>query len=309
MAEIVSQGQSAAVAPTFEIKKRSTGLFAGFWRIMRGYPVIPGAVLLGLLVMAAIGPSLAPYPRDIGELSDRHTAPFHRSETTGNYYVLGTDHVGRDILTRMLFGSRISLVVVSVALVSGTFLGVSLGVVSGYYGGLVDEVITRFVDIWYALPFLLTALILTLIFGRGLPILVFVLALLAWVGYVRVLRAQALVLRELDYVNSARICGAGDVRIILRHILPGVLNTAIVIATLNTAGLFLAESVLSFVGAGIQPPTPAWGVMVNDGRDYIEFASWQTLIPGGAIFLIVISLNFSGDWLRDKLDPRLRQLT
>ncbi len=276
---------------------------------MRGYPVIPGAVLIGLVVMAAIGPVFAPYHRDIGELSDRHIAPFHRSETTGNYYVLGTDAVGRDIFTRMLFGSRISLVVVSVALVSGTVLGVTLGVVSGYYGGVVDEVITRFVDIWYALPFLLTALILTLIFGRGLAVLVFVLALLAWVGYVRVLRAQSLVLRELDYVNSAKICGAGDVRILWRHILPGVLNTAIVIATLNTAGLFLAESVLSFVGAGIQPPTPAWGVMVNEGRSYIEFAWWEALIPGGAIFLIVISLNFSGDWLRDKLDPRLRQLT
>ncbi len=281
----------------------------GSWRIMRRYPVIPMFFLGALVVSALIGPIFAPYPRDIGELSDAHLRPFARSEVTGNFYFFGTDHVGRDMLTRLLHGSRISLMVVSIALVAGSTVGITLGVVSGYYGGWTDEIITRFVDIWYALPFLLTALILTLIFGRGLNILVIVLALLAWTGFVRVLRAQALVLRELDYVKSARICGASGPRILIRHILPGVLNTAIVIATLNTAGLFLAESVLSFVGAGIQPPTPAWGVMVNDGRDYIEFASWETLIPGGSIFLIVISLNFLGDWLRDRLDPRLRQLT
>jgi peptide/nickel transport system permease protein len=309
MAESIARTQETTAA---QAARPSLGpplsYLRGFWRFMRNYPVVPLFILSALVVSAVIGPWVAPYPRDIGELPDRHLAPFTRSEATGNFYVLGTDHVGRDMFTRLLFGSRISLVVVSVALLCGSLVGITFGIVSGYFGGITDEVITRFVDIWYAMPFLLTALILTLIFGRGLPVLVVVLALLAWTGFVRVLRAQVLVLRELDYVNSARICGASNVRIILRHILPGVLNTAIVIATLNTAGLFLAESVLSFVGAGIQPPTPAWGVMVNDGRDYIEFAWWQTIVPGTCIFLVVISLNFTGDWLRDKLDPRLRQL-
>jgi peptide/nickel transport system permease protein len=192
--------------------------------------------------------------------------------------------------------------------VSGTIIGVTLGVTSGYFGGWVDEAITRFVDIWYALPFLLIALIITIIFGRGLNILMVVLALVGWTGYVRVLRGQVLVLRDLDYVNAARIIGVSHFRIIWKHIIPGVLNTAIVVATLSTAGLFLAESVLSFVGAGIQPPTPAWGVMVDEGRDYIEFAWWEVVVPGGAIFMVVISLNFLGDWLRDRLDPRLRQI-
>ena len=306
MAETIAQAQPGAAARSAGWSPMSP--VKGFWRIMRRYPVIPIVILVTLVLSAIFGPMFAPYPRDIGELPDSHLPPFSRSEVTGNYYFFGTDHVGRDMLTRLLYGSRVSLTVVSVALVAGSSVGITLGVVSGYYGGWIDEAITRFVDIWYALPFLLTALILTLIFGRGLNILVIVLALLAWTGFVRVLRAQALVLRELDYVNSARICGATGPRIIIRHIMPGVLNTAIVIATLNTAGLFLAESVLSFVGAGIQPPTPAWGVMVNEGRDYIEFASWEALVPGGAIFLIVISLNFLGDWLRDKLDPRLRQL-
>ena len=306
MAETIAQAQPGAAARSAGWSPMSP--VKGFWRIMRRYPVIPIVILVTLVLSAIFGPMFAPYPRDIGELPDSHLPPFSRSEVTGNYYFFGTDHVGRDMLTRLLYGSRVSLTVVSVALVAGSSVGITLGVVSGYYGGWIDEAITRFVDIWYALPFLLTALILTLIFGRGLNILVIVLALLAWTGFVRVLRAQALVLRELDYVNSARICGATGPRIIIRHIMPGVLNTAIVIATLNTAGLFLAESVLSFVGAGIQPPTPAWGVMVNEGRDYIEFASWEALVPGGSIFLIVISLNFLGDWLRDKLDPRLRQL-
>ncbi len=277
------------------------------WWFIRRYPLIPIAILVLLLVTAVFGPLMTPYRYEIGEIYDRHLGLFSRG-TTGNFYLFGTDHVGRDMFTRLVYGSQTSLKVVSVALVTGSIIGITLGVVSGYFGGWVDEVITRFVDIWYALPFLLIALIITLIFGRGLNILMVVLTLVAWTGYVRVLRAQVLVLRELDYVNAARVVGASHVRIMLRHIMPGVLNTAIVIATLNTAGLFLAESVLSFVGAGIQPPTPAWGVMVDEGRDYIEFAWWEVVVPGTAIFLVVISLNFLGDWLRDRFDPRLRQL-
>jgi len=136
----------------------------------------------------------------------------------------------------------------------------------------------------------------------------FVLALIAWSAFVRVIRAQILVLKEMDYVASARVNGASDIRIMFRHLLPGVLNTAIVVATLNTSGLILSESVLSFVGAGIQPPTPAWGVMTNEARRYINSDPHTVLIPGGAIFLVVLSLNFLGDWLRDRLDPRLRQV-
>jgi peptide/nickel transport system permease protein len=283
-------------------------IVARWWHFMRRYPVIPAFFLVLLIFMAFFGPTVAPYRYEIGELDDTHLAPFSRGEESGNFYLLGTDHVGRDMLTRLLYGAQVSLKVVSVALVSGTIIGVTLGVTSGYFGGWVDEAITRFVDIWYALPFLLIALIITIIFGRGLNILMVVLALVGWTGYVRVLRGQVLVLRDLDYVNAARIIGVSHFRIIWKHIIPGVLNTAIVVATLSTAGLFLAESVLSFVGAGIQPPTPAWGVMVDEGRDYIEFAWWEVVVPGGAIFMVVISLNFLGDWLRDRLDPRLRQI-
>lgn len=298
------------------------------WWFLRRYPVIPIFILILLLIAAAIGPYVTPYERDIGNIADRHLEPFTTSEHSvsgkgwitnsdgtmsptqivNGYHFLGTDHVGRDIFTRLLHGSRISLMVVAISISTGMAFGLAFAMISGYYGGLVDEVLMRIVDIWNALPFLMVALILTLIFGRGLEIMVVVLFLVAWVNFVRIIRAQILVLKEMDYIASARICGASDFRIITKHLFPGILNSAIVIATLNTSGLILAESTLSFVGAGIQPPTPAWGVMVNEGRDYLSTAWWQSMVPSAAIFLVVISLNFLGDWLRDRLDPRLRQV-
>ena len=227
----------------------------------------------------------------------------------------------------------ISMMVVGVSLVLGMTIVVTLGLIAGYAMGkgepnigfwityrgkrkrivilspwLIDEFITRFVDIWYALPFLMVALVVTLIFGRGLTVLMGVLALIAWSGFVRVIRAQTLIIREMDFVASAKVNGATPTRILYKHIFPGVLNTAVVVATLNTSALILSESVLSFVGAGIQPPTPAWGVMTNEGRDYLAIAPHQVMVPGGAIFLVVLALNFIGDWLRDRLDPRLRQV-
>ena len=293
------------------------GWAAYAWWWFRRYPLLPIVILLMLVVTAIIGPWVAPYPRDIGCTADRHLPPFTTSPnlencaskgTPSGFHLLGTDHIGRDTFTRILHGARISMMVVGVALGTGFTVGVTLGVVSGYIGGITDEVITRFVDIWYALPFLLIALIMTLIFGRGLNVLMVVLALVAWSSFVRVLRSQAFILRELEYVAAAKIAGAGPIRIMWTHIFPGLLSTAIVVATLTVGGLILAEATLSFVGAGIQPPTPAWGVMVSDGRDYLSTAWWQIVMPGAAIFMVVISLNFLGDWLRDRLDPRLRQV-
>ena len=175
-------------------------------------------------------------------------------------------------------------------------------------GGFIDGLITRFVDIWYAMPFLMVALIVVLIFGRGLNVLLFVLALISWTSFVRVVRAQVMVLKELDYVDAAKVCGASHFRILYKHLLPGIFNIAIVVGTLSTSGLILSEAVLSFVGAGIQPPKPAWGVMTNEGRDYLTIAPHQVLVPSLAIFLVCLSLNFLGDWLRDRLDPRMRQI-
>lgn len=291
------------------------------WWFMRKYPVVPIVVLLILVLAAIVGPTIAPYERDIGPIGDRHLGMFKYSELApedqdapryslwpAGFHLLGSDHIGRDVFTRVLHGARISMQVVLVSLIIGGVVGVTLGMVSGFYGGWVDEVITRFVDIWYAMPFLMVALIVVLIFGRGLTVLLFVLALISWTGFVRVIRAQIMILKQLDYIAAARVNGASDFRIMFKHLLPGILNTAIVVGTLSTSGLILAESVLSFVGAGIQPPTPAWGVMTNEGRDYLTIAAHQVLVPSAAIFMVVISLNFLGDWLRDRLDPRLRQI-
>ena len=291
-------------SPVIRLRRNEPGIvgkLAYAWWFFRRYPIIPIIILSVLVVTSIIGPWVAPFERDIGNLDDRHLPPFTTSEYTG-FHLFGTDHVGRDTFTRILHGARISMMIAGVSLLVGFTVGVTLGIVSGYFGGWIDEIITRFVDIWYALPFLLVALIMMLIFGRGLPVLMVVLALIAWTGFVRVLRSQAMVLREMDYVAAAKIAGAGPVRIMINHIAPGLMNTAIVVATLSVGGLILAEATLSFVGAGIQPPTPAWGVMVSSGRDYLDSAWWQIVIPGSCIFLVVISLNFLGDWLRDRLD-------
>ena len=267
-----------------------------------GITLPAGALPSAVIMVTIIGD-------DDADLDFEALNPPTKSWWQPGYYLFGTDQNGRDIYTRLLHGAQISMQVVAIALISGMFIGTTLGIFAGYYGGVIDELITRFVDIWYALPFLLVALVVTLIFGRGIVVLMVVLALIAWAGFVRVIRAQVLIIKHLDYVNSARITGASDLRIMWKHILPGVLNTAVVVATLNVSGLILGESVLSFVGAGIQPPTPSWGVMTSEGRNFVILGSPHiSLIPGGAIFLVVLAFNFMGDWLRDRLDPRLRQV-
>ena len=216
--------------------------------------------------------------------------------------------MGRDVLSRIIHGARVSLMVVAVATITGVFVGTTLGLVAGYFGGVIDELIMRIVDIWFALPFLLIALIAVILFGASLGLILALLALLTWASLVRFVRAEVLSLKERDYVALAKVAGASHVRIILRHILPGVSNTVIVVTTLHVGGLILAEATLSFVGAGIPSPTPAWGLMVSEARAYLSTAWWIALFPGLAIFLVVTSFNFLGDWLRDRLDPRLRQL-
>jgi peptide/nickel transport system permease protein len=223
-------------------------------------------------------------------------------------HLLGGDHLGRDVLSRVIHGARVSLVVVSIALVSGLLIGVTMGLVAGYFGGLLDEAIMRITDVWLGLPFILVAIVVVIALGQTFTILIILLALLSWTPFVRNVRGEVLSLKTRDYVSLAKVAGAPTFRILMWHILPGVINTVIVIATLRVGQLILAESILSFLGAGIPPPTPAWGAMVADGRAFLNDAWWIAFFPGVAIFLIVMSLNFLGDWLRDRFDPRLRQL-
>jgi peptide/nickel transport system permease protein len=221
--------------------------------------------------------------------------------------LLGTDHLGRDMLTRVIYGARVSLIVAAVALGVGATVGVAAGLVSGWYGRWVDELIMRLVDIKLAIPTILLALVLVLALGQSFAIIVVVLAIAIWPRFARNVRGEVLRLKTMDYVSLAKVAGASTPRILLMHIFPGVLNTLIVLATLEVGIVILLEATLSFLGAGVPPPTPAWGSMVAEGRDRLAVAWWISTMPGLAIMLVVISLNLFGDWLRDTMDPRLRQ--
>ena len=212
------------------------------------------------------------------------------------------------MLSRVIHGARVSLAVMAVALSAGLLIGTALGLVAGYAGGIIDETITRIVDIWLGFPFLLLALVVAIVIGASFTIVMILMVLLAWSSFVRNVRADVLVLKESDFVALARISGASTQRIIIKHILPGTIGTVTVIASLSVGNLILSEATLSFLGAGIPAPTPSWGNMVAEGRDYLQTAWWTSVFPGVALFLTVMSLNFLGDWLRDRLDPRLRQL-
>ena len=277
------------------------------WRFSRRWPTLPLLILATLIFAGVFAGPLAPHDERAGGIRNRHTPPVWFADGTANH-IFGTDHAGRDVFSRLLFGARISLVVAGIALTSGFLVGTTMGITSGYYGGWVDEVITRVVDIWQALPFLMVALVMVLLFGQSLNLLLILMASLAWSPFVRVIRSQTLVIKNEPYVDLARVAGCSVPRILIRHILPGVLNTAVVIATLTVGSLILAEAALSFLGAGVPAPTPTWGSMVQEGRNYLSTAWWPTVLPGVAIFAVVMSLNFTGDWLRDRLDPRLRQL-
>jgi len=277
------------------------------FRALRDFPVLPVAVLVALMLLAVVVPALSPYDPIKGNLRDRNVGPVWT--TDGNWsHPLGTDVVGRDVLTRLAHGARVSLTVAVVALVSGTVIGTTLGLVAGYFGGLTDELIMRVVDVWFAFPFLLIALLIGVVVGASLYTIIGLLVLFVWASFVRYVRAEVLTLKERDYVSMAKIAGAGTSRILLRHILPGVVNTIAVVASLRIGQLILAEASLSFLGAGIPPPRPSWGVMISDGRQYIQEAWWITVFPGLAVFSLVYAFNFLGDWLRDRLDPRLRQV-
>ena len=287
---------------------RATGI-AGIFQFLNRWPILAGVVLSVMLIVALFAPLVSPHDPYLNNLRARNTPPVWYAEGGSWNYVLGADTIGRDLLSRLIYGARISLMVMSVALITGTIVGTALGLIAGYFGGLIDEVIMRLVDVFLGIPFVLMAMAVAVVMGASLTTMMVMLALLTWSGFVRNVRGEVLSLRERDYVALAKIAGASLPRILIMHVLPGVINTVLVIATLRSGQLILAEAFLSFIGAGIPPPTPTWGAMIADGRNYLRDAWWISFFPGLAIFLTVMALNFMGDWLRDKLDPRLRQLS
>ena len=273
---------------------------------LRKWPVSSIIILVPFTIAAVVTFWVAPYGPQESVLSDRYIPPVFFE---GSWeHVLGTDHLGRDMLSRIIYGARIAFLVAGVALVTGGTIGTVMGLISGYFGGWVDEALMRIVDIQFSLPFILIALALAMIYGASLVLLLVLLAFLNWGGFARQVRGEVLLLREMDYVKAALVAGASTPRILYRHIFPGVLNTVAVVATLSVGGLILAEAGLSFLGAGVPPPAPAWGSMTAMGRPYITTAWWASVVPGMAIFLLVMALSLLGDWMRDHFDPRLRQV-
>ncbi len=278
-----------------------------FWNAFRKWPIIPVFILAVLIFTGVFSNQLAPNSPTSQNLKLRNSPPSWMDGGAEGRF-LGGDHVGRDVFSRIIHGARISLTVVAISLASGVLVGSTLGLVAGYAGGLVDELIMRLVDVWLALPFVLLALIAAIVLGPSVQTVMLLLALFTWASFVRYVRAEVLSLKTRDYVNLAKVAGASTTRIIVKHIFPNVVNTIIVVATLRVGQLILTEATLSFIGAGIPAPTPAWGLMVSEEKEYLSSSWWGSFFPGLAIFLVVMSLNFLGDWLRDKLDPRLRQL-
>ena len=296
-----------AEADIFERAATTATLGSKVWYVLRRWPMAPFLILALLVVGAVFAPMLAPHEPIKQNLRSHLAPPFWADEgTTTN--LLGADHVGRDVLSRIIHGARISVTVVVIGLAAGTLLGSAVGILSGYYGGLLDEIVMFVVVVWIGVPFLMIALIVVSITGPSFGVVMTLLILNAWTGFVRNVRAEVLTLKERDYVALARVAGASPLRIIVKHILPGVANTIVVLATLGSGNFILTEATLSFLGAGIPPPTPAWGVMIAEGNSYLVDAWWIPVFPGIAILLVVMSLNFVGDWLRDRWDPRLRQL-
>ena len=257
------------------------------------------AVLLALLVLSAVfAPLLTPYDPVTGDISQRLQAP-------SSAHWLGTDEMGRDVLTRLLYGARVSLAVGVVPTLISMTIGVAVGMISGYYGGKIDYILMRFADVVLAFPSLLLAMVIMYVLGGSVFNIFLALALVGWASVARVARSETISLKESEYVEAARSMGVKSVRIILRHILPNCVPSLIVLFTLNVPSAILSESSLSFLGIGIQPPNSSWGLMVNMGRQFLYNAPWISLAPSAAIMLVVLACNFLGDGLRDVLDPHL----
>jgi peptide/nickel transport system permease protein len=275
---------------------------------VRDLPVVP-VTILGLTLLAAVfADALAPHDPVLGNLRHRHRPPAWLAGGDASH-LLGTDHLGRDVLSRLLFGARISLLVGFTAAVVAGALGTAVGIVSGYCGRWVDQLVMRVVDAWIALPAISFAIFLAVLLGPSEMNIVIILAGIFWTRYARVIRGEVLSLKERDYVRLAIVANCSIWVIMRRHILPNVINTSIVLSTLIVGVVIVAEAALSFLGVGVPPPKPAWGLMLADGKEGLMAGYWWvTLFPGLAIMLVVLAANLLGDWLRVKLDPQLRQL-
>ena len=273
-----------------------------FKRLLRNFAFTSGLLLtVALIFVALAAPILSPFDPDTQDTARRLEAPSRQ-------HLLGLDDLGRDMLSRIIYGARVSLRVGFSVVILASLIGVTLGAMAGYFGGAVDVIVMRICDILLAFPGILLAIALVAVMGPSLNNVILALATIGWVGYARLVRGQVLKVREMEYVTAAKALGAKSPRVIVLHVLPNVMNPVIVMATLGLAGAILAEAALSFLGLGVQPPTPSWGAMLTAGRRYLGLANHMAIFPGIAIMLAVMGLNFLGDGLIDALDPKYRKM-
>jgi len=259
------------------------------------------------VLVAVFGPMISPWNATETNLVDRQLPPFWMDGGVSDHW-LGTDRQGRDILTRVMVGARISLTIAVLVILFSCLIGTALGLLAGYKGGWIDAMITRVVDGMSAFPPVLIALAVAVTVGSNLWVVVGVLSLVLWSRYARLVRAETLSWKEREFVLAAVVTGCRPTRIVLRHVLPNLVSTVIVFSTLQIGYVILSEATLSFLGAGVPPPTPTWGGMISEGHNYIDTLWWMWVCPGVAIAAVIVSANVLGDWLRDEFDPRLRQV-
>jgi len=295
MNEILDAGIAVPVPPAASVPRRRLSFRAVFGL----------TVLIAMGAAALLAPQIAPWDPTRQMLLKRLRPPMWEARGQREH-PLGTDHLGRDILSRILYGGRISLGVGLSAVTLSCLIGVTLGLLAGFHGGRTDAFIMRIVDVFLAIPYILLAMGVVFALGASLVNVILVMAVTRWVQFARVVRADVLSIREREFVSGARARGNRSMRLLLRHVLPNALTPIIVVATLELAFMIIYESALSFLGLGVQPPTPTWGWMLADGRNYIATAWWLATFPGLAIMLTVLAVNLLGDWLRDTLDPRLK---
>ncbi len=294
------------------IQPQSNSFTLGFKRAVKSllkakWPILAILILLLVVFCAFFGSVIAPKDPNRQNIIKRLQEPYQVERSGKVEFILGTDGLGRDVLSRLIYGARISLLVGLTAVLIGGFIGISLGLIAGYFGGRIDDVIMRFADIQLAFPFILLAIMFLVVLGPGLLNLVLVLGVGQWVTYARIARGQTVSQREKEYVEAARALGKRDFAIMFNSILPNILAPLIVIASFNVASVILSEAALSFLGLGVPPTIPTWGGMLAESRDQLLAGRWWLAVyPGIAIMMTVLSFNILGDWLRDFLDPRLR---
>jgi peptide/nickel transport system permease protein len=278
------------------------------WRTLRrGSGLFNLAYLLLVIVAALVAPWITRYDPTMGRPANRLKPPMWQ-QAGSREHILGTDQLGRDVFTRLVYGARISLIVGLSTVVISALLGSTLGLIAGYFGGRLGTTLMRLADVQLAFPFLLLAVAVVAVIGTGLLNVVLILGIAGWAGFARVMRAQVLSAKEREYVEAVRAIGAGQGTIIVRHIVPNVVTPTIVLATATVANNIIVEASLTFLGLGVQPTIPSWGSMLADARDYLAVAWWMGIFPGLALMLTVLTINLLGDWLRDYLDPTLRNV-